>query len=1570
MCKLFTVKVLIPLHLSIQDAWDRYVINSDQKIRNQADYTTKINYKDIEFLKWVIWRLIIFVFIICLFNSSRILNISQNLNAIALLGLALILLIANPSLFLSRQVTNLRWIFRMFREDKIRTLVSPGIYSTNFLTIVIQKIVNYLQKNKNWLLFICILIFCLIVLPIFLIQNNLEENILNLIKIGTISLFLLSIAYGVFLLIQKRPRHIVLPFLAVKPNTDHQLEVVANLIRQAFVDQLHQISFLLNLRQVENLGFRDDSGLAVFVASGGNSSIAEQLRSLGNFEFSDIKIPFGNYIGTLIQQWAETQVRGTVQRQENNSIAIWVEYILKNEQTIGVDLVILPENSVQENDGIEINKIAYTLAIKLVLKLGHHSHIATSFESMRYFLDGLKASYQRQWWLAISHFHKAVHIEEAEKSSFGYGFYHLGALLMSQGNIYKGQTYLEHAEASGPPLAETQYMLALGLYYLYQDQLHFNRTVFTDIEYKCRAALSLRPNFPEVFHLLGSAYYQRGRLRERAETRNSNKKIKSSSYKKIDPIPRHYANDYYMAKEQLLKAIKQYDKAIRNLPNDANAKATLFNEQARLVEDRMAATHRVGDVFRSLTMYAEADRYYKDVRIAFPRNNRTLIDISKTYCFAKNWGRADEFLRNDVFNYPELKWDKSASLYMAWAQLGGISENGNRIKKYVDRLFISSYERYANQLEKEEQKKQFPKIIWNAVSWLDFSLHQYPSYLYRWHQLDWQPILIKAINFIGGKSIFHEDPQKIYQDSINFSKNKEYLLQYWIAWRILGIDFGNGDDKSILEIASRIVGNQFDQYDQNSEIHPFANEFPNTQFKDCFIKLQDIRSAYVEILNEDDRFSRIKSLNRRFSRLRLGIDSYWYWKEIYKSTFTEEINSDNKNFVEILEESRANISFSVRWAIDVFVEYSLITIKLLTEGKAFELAREVSSCSSEILEKFMNIANIDSVDKEIMFLGGKVANYQLSMLYAWEVYANLMIRNDVATQARKDINSFILGLDENLRKIELALSINNHNPLAVFTKSILDKERGLHHQAADGLARLIKIVAPFNPHKYIRRRLDPSEGVRKDKSTNQSNGSLSAQLSFKERVHGRRQIENIVNLTNIHYELATIYTHLKEYQLVATHLNHAVSYSVYNDISAELFLNLSILLTKEEKFQEALAASDEAKDLHMYLSRFENKSSNCMEPFILECTLQTSLENYSLSLEKSAQIQLELSDTEFESQHRKLIKEVKETYKGAESHIVEYEKEFNSFIREWNEKFFSVASGDNSSNATGYLSKAAQYCLDPKLLSKLIKVNEINSPLDQLIFIFSSQLIAQLSRDLFDYQVYCCDIQNTMAFNWSELNFNLELAFEYTDQAVNKMLDLYRASFEVNDKDESFFKDEKTNFTTEKSSIRTKMFDPFTEAITRYDERLANYLDTRAWVQVKLGIDNSIKGQISDNNEHYKEYLQDAYLMLSDRALEYGPHLPVIYYHLSRICVNKIEHSWQSISAQRDKNNLVPSEKALKISMLLRTAILYLRQAAKLNHSGSLQVRIRRVEERLTKYRKEWDELYEPRNIVHLDKSN
>lgn len=713
-----------------------------------------------------------------------------------------------------------------------------------------------------------------------------------------------------------------------------------------------------------------------------------------------------------------------------------------------------------------------------------------------------------------------------------------------------------------------------------------------------------------------------------------------------------------------------------------------------------------------------------------------------------------------------------------------------------------------------------------------------------------------------------------------------------------------GDD-NLAKLANSLVGHRL--------LDGGQTVFPNNQFGHFYLVMQEIRSIYALRLEKDDVEHNIKSLQRRHECLELGSRSYDEWKmsaDICKS---------------LVQQSNTSITFGDRWAIDIFADFSLLTIKILIEGKAFEYAKEIATDASKLLMIMKKRCDEICIDHEMSPLGEKVASYQLSMLYAWQAYSTLMMMDDVATLARLEISKEKFGLDDVQEIIYLANKFMSHNPLAAFSQALLYKRLGLYRHAADELNRLSTIVAPFDPHKYVTRDLGKSDDLLRVQDQGVKPDAVS-QLYKKERIHGRRQIDIVVNLANIHYALASVHSPLEEYNLVAEHLNISIGSSSYQDFTAELFLDLAIVLNQQEKFEEALTAVEEAIDRNKNLSRFQKASAKCLEPFVLECVLTTNTERYSMALEKAYQVKKSIDKNSAFEKHRNILSELRKEFSNMEQVIGSlnlYETKLNKASKK-----ARMAS----------LLDITDLCLAHDKLATILRTTLINyedKPGLPLQTIISSQLLSLLARDLFEYQVYFCDILNNIAFNSVELNFNLDHAKDYSTTAVDNMSILLMNVIDG-------FED-KSDLTKSISRQLNSVIDPVVQTTTYYEERLANYLDTQAWIYFRLSTPQD---------------LITAYKMLSTGAIKYGPHIAVIYYHLARVCVSKLENLWQRIPATKRISKDIPIKKILEITNLLRLSALYWRQAMRLNRSGSLRSRLSRVHERLTIYRMEWELIY------------
>lgn len=1459
---------------------------------------------------------------------------------IASLTLATQLLATDPGLFFSRQRTHLRALLMSMRHDYIRGLVSPTLLPANWLDYWLYQTQRFLRRESLWVGTVCALVFGGIAIPTAILRFRPDTEITTLAGIGTTSSLLLGVLYLMFWFVRHRPKHIVLPFRPAKADKDDaNLQALANLTTQHFVENLRHITLLLNMRQVENVSLRTDNELAVFVTSGQDQEFIEQIRTLGDIETSVVNLPLGSLLTVLMTSLAHTRVRGSVHRQADNNVVIWVEFTERDGRTIAVDTALIPENQASSIDESVLQQITRSLVVKLILKLGRDAHLASSWQSLKVFLDGLDAAYHRNWRHAIACYRQAVNMEESIRGNFGLGYYHLGAALVFQGELDEGVKYLQSAETNGPPLAETQYMLALAQFYQHRDSLHIARIHFEDIILRCKTALQLHPQFPEAHHLLGTVFYQRGKLRERELTRlprannieesatpssasyqlvNANQLSIKTKTPHIDPRPNDYAHDYANAQWHLARAIRQYDQITRRLPKDAVAQATVWDEQSRITQDRMSATHRLGDVLRSLEKYSEADSYYADMLAAFPGNLRTLIDRAKTYCLAKNWQRADEFIRGDIFNHEGAKWHKSTNLYMGWARLGGLAEEINEASILPNKI-VQVYEGEPHHIAHQPLYGTVESYhLGKAVAHLDYALHQYPRYMLRWQQIDWLRDFQESVQILARKAHQrrpkHEKTPGHIDPSDNFDlynqpldpENDAYLshLQHWLAWRI--DSYLDSDDKSVSDYTlSLIVGSN-----QKTCITDYLSK--QTEFCQAYCRLKQLRSWYACLLKAEDRES--TSSNLRYPKTRLGL--------------AERAARSLKRIEPLVEDladpiSTQEITFAERWAIDVYGELSLLSARLLIEVGAFDLAQQLAMNSANLVYKWTRRWDKKLFDPKHFTLTPQVQSYQIATLFAWAGYATMAASSDPATSMRH--RSLSINVDESLRvaeeQVHQALEFVSHHPLAIFVQASLYFNRNLYRQAIDELNRVLTIIAPYDPHKYFSR-ADASE--KENQQVEQFNKSRK-KFYYRERVSGRLQIEGVVDQTRVHIALAECFGELNDFRSAIDQLHMAISFSSLNDMDARLFLLLAHYLNRAERFIEAETAVQEAYSRNQTLSPIGIPVSLNWEPLVWECVINTNLERYDISIERGERVYDDLNLRDFYARHERVVAHLSRFDSNLNRLLAQYMAEFKLLMTTSTQGHSSseIDSGDESFSEK--LEGLAKSAMNRKNIVGSLALNVSQPHSFNPISILGSQALSFLRKDVLVFLIQCCDIRNNLAFNYAETGIKLEEALRHAQFAVKGMTTIVA----------------QTVGASVASVKQMVMILPEVD----FDERLAQYYDTLAWVYYR-------RNKPGD--------LDRARALLETEALSRCHKLAVVYYHLSRILVTQMERAWQYTSAKTGTRADIHPVAAQELSHLLRYAFVTWRHAYRLDANRSLSSRLRLVRQKINEYRSYWDNLQLP----------
>jgi len=550
----------------------------------------------------------------------------------------------NQPSFLSNVRTDWRAWLAPVRHGQIRAFASPMMGVTNAALKTWQYGQGLLKRYWGQLAVGGALIsgniaFLLVVRLYLYATDQKTPDLPTLFSLGLASNVIVSalcfVGWGIF----TAPRHLVLPFTA--PEEDPDLQRLARSATYGFVEQMRHIGVLLNLRQTENTNADTKNPLTLFVTSHSDETLASQVRSL-SIETEILKLPLGYILSLWSTALAYQRIRGVVNRGANGTVELWIEFSERNGQTIAVGTTLATHPPVTHIEDWVLNAGVRQLAIELVMRLGQNAHLGSSWESLKDFLEGLEAGYRQNWWKAILNYRRAIHREEALRGSFALGHYHLGTALILRGTIEKGLNHLRAAEATDP-LPETQYMIGLTILNQHWYSLHKRARPFEDILQRCKLALTLRQDFAEAYHLLGTAHYRLSVLLKR--------------HPKETLAEAFNAPEYYLthATRYFRLALHSYQTMLQALPTDVIAQHTVYDERHRLLADYTQAAHQLGDTLREQHRYAEADSYYADVETAFPGMIRNLIDRAKNYCLAGNWQVARIYIRRNVFNRLEAR---------------------------------------------------------------------------------------------------------------------------------------------------------------------------------------------------------------------------------------------------------------------------------------------------------------------------------------------------------------------------------------------------------------------------------------------------------------------------------------------------------------------------------------------------------------------------------------------------------------------------------------------------------------------------------------------------------------------------------------------------------------------------------------------------------------------------------------------------------------------------------------------------------------------------------------------------
>lgn len=587
-------------------------------------------------------------------------------------------------------------------------------------------------------------------------------NFLELATLGFVSTVLGSLFWGVLLVLQNQPRHLVTRFAHDEKQPD--LRIMAEILTQSLASNLQNIGHILSSQRSDNIQALLENPLTFLVAGGQQSELITQLSSWEDIQAASVKVPLGRLLSLIVYNFALTRVSGSVHRSEDGGIEIWVDVFQNGKRgTFEVGRVVLPSHRSGFINEIDLRKAAEELAIRLTFALGNVQHLASTWENLRVYIDGQRASEKRQWWHAYALYRRWTQSELPIRGHFALGLFHLGTTLLSQGEPVRAQDMLMRArETSETPHPGINYTLALVLLALNSDDLNDDEgKEFSFIKRLLEDAIKSNPDFSEAYHLLGIAYYQRGKNFERSEDKPTRQVDATEAYED--------------AKRYLTQTVQSFRKRIVQYGMTPFQNSPATPDIKRLMLDYLTAIHHLADVLRSLGEYDKAILHFEDVIEANPQSMRSFIDLLMTYCLKRDWQEVIDRVEIERIGRGYSLWHADASLYLGWAYAG---------------------------LAKAKNK---PKDFRKALMYLDFALTLRPRFAKPRRQTAW---------------IQQFSPQKAYtgQDDIRTleeTDKERQITQTWLAYRmqILSpvfpylVEAGSEIDEIMSRVRERLVTN-------------------------------------------------------------------------------------------------------------------------------------------------------------------------------------------------------------------------------------------------------------------------------------------------------------------------------------------------------------------------------------------------------------------------------------------------------------------------------------------------------------------------------------------------------------------------------------------------------------------------------------------------------------------------------------------------------------------------------------------------------------------------------------------
>jgi hypothetical protein len=1486
-----------------------------------------------------------------------------------------------------------RYIFRSIRHDLLQERNSPMLGITHWFNRLFRQTIPSVFSLKNRKFFFGLsIIIGYVLIPFLIYTETGPTGFWELMWMGVLSTVGLMVTYTIIYFLITRQKYVVIPFQITEEVSNGQaigspeLRAVSNLATNLLVDELQKISVLLKMRQVESLSISQNNGNAFFVTSGMNQDFLNHMQELISLNIPPGNFNLGGMVAFVIRQLAHIQVGGRVQKRSNGNIELWVQLNYGNNRSASVGQVILPENSISDIDGIMLRPVVRNIAIKLFLEMGYIQHLGTTTHGLDNFLHGLEATAKRDWWRAISHYREAVLSEEAEQGKFGIGYYHLGTALIFQGSWRQGLEHLLKSEEDGPNIAETQYMIALTKLYMYWANIHEYPNIFYEIKQRLKRAIHLKPDFPEAYQMLGTAFYHRARLMEITHSRTEDKDH--------DSFPYYYRQSAYY----LRRAIQQYNKRHYHNPDTPIHFSAQQNQNTSSAAQQILTFHELGDALRGMKYYIEAETYYQDVMTIMPHNVRNLANLIKIYCLQENWQKAEETILREAFQTNKAYWDADISFHMAWLMFGGA-----KTKRFGQEL-IRNYNHYRlkdNSLTNEEN------YIAEGFKYLDYAIQQRPRYLTFWDQTNWlKPLLEKVdIKFPYRKKIF----LKHMSDNLLLDTYQNRILQMsiWIGMRL---------DSNYLADSSNLIFSGKYSYIQTRllTISTYFLEANKTLYG-YQEKLRNAKDQVFQYLQKMELSIRATGLIKTYQRLIIADELYKYWEDV-SNGYRDMTSGDT-------------ITLQERWYIDIYCEISLLTARMLAEAGAYEILFYVSNQTLSDLQQWLRRWNqkVKHNRTPNFNFAPRVNQFHQATLLAWRAYALINCYYHRETRSRYEsgiidpkfseaINGFLEPNSNNISQltayktiifiktqedITLAQTKHSSHPLVIFVQALIYQKRELYGESIDQYQRLIDLISPLDYRQKIKIEKRPDDGLANINPLPTPITDQRIIMTYMEAVSGRQQFNGIVNLTTVNMEIASIQERLENPELRVTHLLEAIRESRFDDLNLDNLIRLANQLSHLERYDEALAILDAADWPNKKLGQNQLSYTKPDVITVLRATIESRAGKGYKALECAKSVaysfKLEVDIPTIENLNN-LNDPLWQLDNG-----ISYKEDF---VALYNYAFYMIRKQKNEKTKSSIKYVRNSFFISKKSLRFILKKRRINPPLkrdrslfrtlnnlqkhypapthlkiiseeSQFIAIFSklrkdseklsrlatyvgvsinkeernkaftalksqasklsemsqlvmlSHMMTHVSREYSNKVSLMAELCNTLAYNRAQMN--LLITHAYNDSLVATGLMLYLL----------------------------KMSDRELRAHSGFRAKVAQYYDTFGWTRYcyynshsatlrTKNIDGTVEKTLTDLEDTIttaEEFIE--------RGIRYDPDRAILHYHLSEIYLAKIELLWQK-SPNIGHNHEDLAKVAKDINSLIEEARQHLLIARQNDKFGHLHAQIGGLADRVRIYHNAW----------------